>query len=87
MTLRRYERCDCQGSIIQPLLPNKPRGGLHADDRTMLNGISWRIRTGSSWVDIPERFGPATTLNGVPHGLLRSKPVILNGVYTSREQH
>jgi transposase len=59
MTVRRYEVYDFEGSIIQPLLPNKPRGVPRADDRKVLKGISWRIRTGSPWADIPERFGPA----------------------------
>ncbi len=27
----------------------------------MLNGIYWRLRTGSPWADIPERYCPATT--------------------------
>ena len=31
------------------------------DDRVVLNGIYWRLRTGSSWADIPERYGPYTT--------------------------
>ena len=56
-TPRRYELSDFEWSIIQPLLPNKPR----ADDRKVLNGIYWRLRTGSPWDDIPERYGPATT--------------------------
>src|SRR3954466_15963910 len=43
------------------LLPNKPRGMPRADDRKVLNGIYWRLRTGSPWADIPERYGPATT--------------------------
>ena len=30
------------------------------DDRRVLNGIYWRLRTGSPWVDIPERYDPAT---------------------------
>jgi transposase len=29
-------------SIIQPLLPNKPRGVPRADDRKVLNGIYWK---------------------------------------------
>jgi transposase len=45
----------------QPLLPNKPRGVARVDDRRVLNGIYWRLRTGSPWADIPERYGPATT--------------------------
>jgi transposase len=31
------------------------------DDRRVLNGIFWRLRTGSPWADIPERYGPYTT--------------------------
>ena len=27
----------------------------------MLNDIYWRLRTGSPWADIPERYGPPTT--------------------------
>ena len=60
-TPRRYELSDFEWSIIQPLLPNKPRGKPRVDDRRVLNGIYWRLRTGSPWADIPERYGPATT--------------------------
>jgi transposase len=58
---RRYELSDFEWSVIQPLLPNKPRGVPRADDRKVLNGIYWRLRTGSPWADIPERYGPSTT--------------------------
>ena len=58
-TRRRYELSDLEWSIIQPLLPNKPRRDPRVDDRRVLNGIYWRLRTGSDWVDIPERYGPA----------------------------
>ncbi|MFX4221526.1 MAG: IS5 family transposase [Thalassobaculum sp.] len=61
MAPRRYELSDFEWSIIEPLLPNKPRGVPRADDRRVLNGIYWRLRTGSPWADIPERYGPATT--------------------------
>lgn len=61
MSARRYELSDFEWSIIAPLLPNKPRGVARADDRTVLNGIYWRLRTGSPWADIPERYGPPTT--------------------------
>jgi transposase len=61
MPARRYELTDFEWSIIGPLLPNKPRGKARADDRRVLNGIYWRLRTGSPWADIPERYGPATT--------------------------
>ena len=61
MVERRYEITDFEWSIILPLLPNKPRGVPRADDRKVLNGIYWRLRTGSPWADIPARYGPYTT--------------------------
>jgi transposase len=61
MTARRYELTDFEWSIIKPLLPNKSRGVPRVDDRKVLNGIFWRLRTGSPWADIPERYGPPTT--------------------------
>lgn len=61
MKPRRYEISDFEWSVIQPLLPDKPRGVPRADDRKVLNGIFWRMRTGSPWADIPERYGPCTT--------------------------
>ena len=61
MTRRRYELTDREWGIIEPLLPNKPRGVPRVDDRRVLNGILWRFRTGSPWAEIPERYGPPTT--------------------------
>ncbi len=57
----RYELTDFEWSIIQPLLPNKPRGMPRVDDRCVLNGIFWVLRTGAPWRDLPERYGPYTT--------------------------
>lgn len=61
MARRRYELTDHEWSIIEPLLPNKPRGVPRVDDRRVLNGILWRFRTGSPWAEVPERYGPPTT--------------------------
>lgn len=61
MSVRRYELSDFEWAVIFPLLPNKPRGVPRVDDRRVLNGIFWRLRTGSPWADIPERYGPPTT--------------------------
>lgn len=61
MMRRRYELTDQEWSIIEPRLPNKPRGVPRVDDRRVLNGILWRFRTGSPWSEIPERYGPPTT--------------------------
>jgi len=59
--LRRYELSDAEWAIIDPLLPRKSRGVARVDDRRVLNGIFWRLRTGSPWADIPERYGPSQT--------------------------
>jgi len=61
MTRRRYELTEKEWSIIEPLLPNKPRGVPRVDDRRVLNGILWRFRTGSPWAEVPERYGRSTT--------------------------
>jgi transposase len=59
--MARYELTDAEWKIIAPLLPNKPRGVPRVDDRRVLNGIFWRLRSGAPWADIPERYGPYTT--------------------------
>ena len=61
MSVRRYELSDFEWSVMAPLLPSKPRGVARVDDRRVLNGIYWRLRTGSPWADIPERYGPSST--------------------------
>src|SRR6185295_15372746 len=58
----RYELTEFEWKMIQPLLPNKPRGVPRVDDRRVLNGIFWVLRSGSPWADLPERYGPPTTI-------------------------
>jgi len=43
------------------LLPNKPRGIPRVDDRRVLNGIFWVLRSGAPWRDLPQAYGPRTT--------------------------
>jgi transposase len=59
--MARFDLTDFEWSVIQPLLPTKVRGVPRADDRKVLNGIFWRLRTGAPWADIPARYGPHTT--------------------------
>jgi transposase len=42
-------------------LPNKPRGVPRVNDRRVLNGIFWVLRSGAPWRDLPENFGLYTT--------------------------
>ena len=43
------------------MLPNKLRGVPRVDDRRVLNGIMWVLRSGAPWRDLPDRYGPYTT--------------------------
>jgi transposase len=57
----RYELTDFEWAAIKPFLPNKPRGVPRANDRRVLNGIFWVLRSGAPWRDLPDTFGPYTT--------------------------
>jgi len=57
----RYELADYEWFAIKPMLPNKPRGVPRVNDRRVLNGIFWVLRSGAPWRDLPDMFGPYTT--------------------------
>ena len=57
----RYELSDYEWTAIKPMLPNKPRGVRRVNDRRVLNGIFWVLRSGAPWRDLPETYGPCTT--------------------------
>ena len=59
--MKGYELSDFEWGVIAPLLPNKPRGVPRVDDRRVLNGIFWVLRTGAPWRELPEEFGPWQT--------------------------
>ena len=56
----RYELSDHEWAV-RPMLPNKPRGVPRVNDRRVLNGICWVLRSGAPWRDLPEGYGPPTT--------------------------
>ena len=60
--MARFDLSDREWAMIAPLLPNKPRGVARVDDRHVVNGIFYILRTGSPWRDLPERYGPYTTV-------------------------
>ena len=41
----RYELSDCEWSVIKPMLPNKPRDVPRVNDRRVLNGTFWVLRS------------------------------------------
>ena len=49
----RYELTDHEWTAIRPMLPNKPRGVPRVNDRRVLNGIFWVLRSGAPWRDLP----------------------------------
>src|SRR5918993_5448790 len=59
--IMRYELTDHEWTAIEPMLPNKPRGVPRVNDRRVLNGIFWVLRSGAPWRDLPDQFGPYTT--------------------------
>ena len=59
--MARFDLTDFEWSVIEPVLPTDVRGVERVDDRRVLNGIFWRLRTGAPWADIPSRYGPPTT--------------------------
>ena len=42
------------------MLPKKARGVPRVDDRRVLSGIFWVLRSGAQWRDLPSAFGPYT---------------------------
>lgn len=44
----RYELDDHEWAVIKPMLANKPRGIPRVNDRRVLNGIFWVLRSGGT---------------------------------------
>jgi transposase len=57
----RYELNDHEWAAIKPFLPDKTRGVPRVNDRRVLNGIFWVLRSGAPWRDVPDNYGPYTT--------------------------
>ncbi len=58
---RGEELTEEQWSLIEPLLPELPkrddgRGRPWRDNREIMNGILWILRSGARWKDLPEKF-------------------------------
>jgi transposase len=63
MSPRRHELTDYEWSLLEPLLPpQRGNGRPYHDHRTVLNGMLWRLHTGTAWRDLPERYGSWRTV-------------------------
>ncbi|MFZ4142694.1 transposase, partial [Streptomyces griseoincarnatus] len=48
--------------MLAPLIPQAATGRPRVSDRQVINGMVYKIRTGISWRDLPERYGPWQTV-------------------------
>jgi transposase len=56
------ELTDNQWEVIRPLIPAQGRMGRpRADDRRVVNGILYVLRSGCRWKDLPRKFGHPST--------------------------
>ena len=59
----RHELSAAEWARIAPLLPaRETKGTYHVDHRRVLNGMPYRHATGCAWRDLPERYGPWSTV-------------------------
>jgi transposase len=57
----RFDLTDEEWELLEPSLPAARKSG-RVDDRRVLDGIFYVLRTGIPWRDLPERYGPYTTV-------------------------
>lgn len=62
--MARGDVTDAEWGLIGPFVPVGERGPVSAMVRAQFNGVMWRFRTGSPWRDMPERYGPWSTVAG-----------------------
>ena len=59
--MKRYEISNCEWERIKDKLPVErtgKRGRPAKNNRIILNGMLWIVRTGAQWREMPECYGP-----------------------------
>ncbi|NEA82614.1 IS5 family transposase [Actinospica acidiphila] len=74
--VRRHELTDQEWKLLAPLIPQAATGRPRVSDRQVINGMVYKIRTGISWRDLPERYGPWQTV------YTRFRRYAIDGVFT-----
>ncbi|MGE6565142.1 IS5 family transposase [Pseudomonas asiatica] len=60
---KRYELSDEAWDVVSDLfIETHSRGRPRLNDRLMLDGVLWVLCSGAAWRDMPERFGPWSTV-------------------------
>ncbi|WP_414079834.1 IS5 family transposase [Streptomyces sp. CL7] len=67
---------DQEWELLAPLIPQAATGRPRVSDRQVINGMVYKIRTGISWRDLPERYGPWQTV------YTRFRRYAIDGVFT-----
>lgn len=57
-----HDMTDLEWDFIHCVLPTDVRGVARVDDRRVLNGIFFILRTGTPWRDLPGRYGNYSTV-------------------------
>ncbi|MGW6216345.1 IS5 family transposase [Streptomyces sp. NPDC055109] len=78
--IRRHELTDLEWELLAPLIPRAATGRPRVPDRQVINGMVYKIRTGVSWRDLPERYGPWQTV------YTRFRRYALDGVFAQALQ-
>ncbi|MFG2639254.1 transposase, partial [Streptomyces sp. NPDC048362] len=69
VVVHRHEPSDAEWAVLLRLLPSSGTvGRARSGDRLILNGIVWKLRTGSAWRDVPEGYGSWQTWRPI-HGV------------------
>ena len=58
----RHDLSDGEWAIIARDAAEQAAGVARVDDRRVIDGIFYILRTGAPWRDLPERYGPRTTV-------------------------
>ena len=61
--MTRHRLTDDQWELIWDVFPPRAKTGRPPSDRrTIVDGILWILRTGAPWRDLPEEYGPWSTV-------------------------
>lgn len=61
--MTRHRLTDQQWELIKDFFPPRAKTGRPPSDRRkIMDGIVWILRTGAPWRDLPEEFGPWSTV-------------------------